>query len=241
MAALDWCAIEAARVAREPFDHILIPQALAPDCAAALARDYPPIRSPGSFSLADVPPRAALAALIDDLQSARFRAEMQRIFGLDLTGKPSVATLRGRCAARDGRIHTDSRAKLISVLIYLNDGWESPDGRLRLLRSGGDIDDYAIEIPPTLGTLVALRRSARSWHGHTRFVGQRRLLQFNYLDSPRYSLVGDLRHRLSALAKHVSLDRAARGQARSPDKPSSSAATLGYEARPDGPPGDPQA
>ena len=201
MAGLNWRAVESAQLARDPFDHFLVPQSLELTCAAALAQDYPAIRSPGSFSLADAPPGAALASLISDLESPRFRAEMGRIFAVDLADKPTTVTLRGQCSPRDGRIHTDSRSKVLSLLLYLNDGWENPQGRLRLLRTGDDISEYVVEVPPTLGTLVGFRRSDHSWHGHTSFVGQRRVLQFNYVQCARSSFVVDLRHRLSALTK----------------------------------------
>lgn len=207
MAGLDWRAIEAAQLAQQPFDHFLVPQSLDPACAVALAQDYPAIRSPGSFALTAARPCEALASLIADLESPRFRIEMERVFALDLADKPTTVTLRGQCSPRDGRIHTDSKSKVISLLLYLNERWESPEARLRLLRTGGDINDYAVEVPPTLGSLVGFRRSEQSWHGHTSFVGQRRVLQFNYVQSARSSFVVDLRHRLSALVKQ----RAANG------------------------------
>jgi hypothetical protein len=49
--------------------------------------------------------------------------------------------------------------------------------------------------------LVAFKRTDDSWHGHTTYSGPRRVLQLNYLQSSRASLVGALRHRLSALSK----------------------------------------
>jgi SM-20-related protein len=201
MPGLNWPAIEAANLARQPFNHFLVAQALDADCAHGISTEYPAIRSAGSFSLADAPPGPVLAGLIEELRSDRFTAEMERIFDLDLAGRPCVVTLRGQCSARDGRIHTDSRSKLLSLLLYLNEGWQSPEGRLRLLRSPDDIDDYAVEVPPNLGSLVGFSRSDGSWHGHTTFVGPRRVLQLNYLQSATASWVGDLRHRLSAFAK----------------------------------------
>ena len=201
MPGLNWPAIEAADLDRDPFDHFMVAQALAPDCAEGIAGEYPAIRSAGSFSLADAPPGPILAGLIEDLKSDRFAGEMQRIFDLELTGRPCLITLRGQCSPRDGRVHTDSRSKILSLLLYLNEGWQSPEGRLRLLRSPDDIEDYAVEVPPNLGSLVGFSRSDDSWHGHTPFVGQRRVLQLNYLQSATASWVGGLRHRLSALSK----------------------------------------
>ena len=190
MPGLDWNAIECAQLVRAPFDHVAIPQVLEPGCAAAIPGEFPKIRSSGSFSLSDAPPGPALRGLIDDLMSDRFRAQMARIFDLDLNDRPAVVTLRGQCSARDGRIHVDSRSKVLSLLIYLNDDWVDGEGQLRLLESEDGFD-------------TAFRRSDNSWHGHSRFVGQRRALQFNYLQTSRASVVGHIRHRLSAIGKQL--------------------------------------
>lgn len=158
--------------------------------------------SPKSWS-PDAPPGPALSGLIDDLRSDRFRAHMAQLFDLDLTGRPASVTLRGQCSGRDGRIHIDSRSKVLSLLIYLNDGWTSREGQLRLLADKDRFDEAPVEIPATLGSMVAFRRSDTSWHGHSPFIGQRRALQFNYLQDSRASVVGLLRHRLSAFGKQL--------------------------------------
>lgn len=203
MACLNWRAIEAAELVHEPFDHIAVPQVLEPECAAAIPGEFPAIRSPGSFSLADAPPGPALRALVDDLLSRRFRARMSQIFQVDLEDRPTIVTLRGQCCARDGRVHTDSKSKLVSLLLYLNETWSDPEGRLRLLKREDGFDTAPVEIPATLGSMVAFRRSDHSWHGHSPVVGQRRVLQLNYLKTGRASVVGELRHRLSAFAKQL--------------------------------------
>ena len=59
---------------------------------------------------------------------------MEKKLGVDLKGRPTMVTARGISAARDGQIHTDSRTKLMTVLIYMNNAWEAKTGRLRLLR-----------------------------------------------------------------------------------------------------------
>jgi SM-20-related protein len=204
MAGLDWGVIDAARVARTPFDHVALDQVLEGGCAAAIPGEFPDIRNSGSFSLADAPPGRALVGLIDDLLSERFRRRMETLFEVDLSDRPTLVTLRGQCSPRDGTIHTDSKSKVLSLLLYLNADWPTPEGRLRLLRNGASLEDVAVEAPATLGSLVIFRRSDRSWHGHTPFSGQRRVLQLNYLQSARASVVGSIRHRVSALMKqHV--------------------------------------
>ncbi|HEY2752910.1 2OG-Fe(II) oxygenase [Phenylobacterium sp.] len=201
MAGLDWNVIDAARLVRDPFDHIALPQVLEPACAAAIPQEFPQIRSSGSFSLSDAPPGPALSGLIEDLLSERFRQRMGEVFDVSLAGRPAVVTLRGQCSARDGRIHTDSKTKVISLLLYLNETWPTPEGQLRLLRSGANLEDIGVQIPATMGSLVAFRRTDTSWHGHTSYGGRRRVVQLNYLETARASVVGAIRHRLSALTK----------------------------------------
>lgn len=201
MSGLDWRVIETAQRNKIPFDHIAIPQVLELACAAAIAESYPAIESPGSFALRDARPGPALLDLIADLTSERFTAAMENTFDLDLRGRPSVVTLRGQSSPRDGRIHTDSKSKVLSLLLYLNANWTSREGQLRLLPAANNLDAQGVEIPATMGSLVAFPRSDGSWHGHTPFVGQRRVLQLNYLRSSEASWIGDWRHRLSALGK----------------------------------------
>ena len=52
-------------------------------------------------------------------------------------------TVRGFVREKDGSIHTDSETKIITVLLYMNEDWREDAGRLRLLRSATDLEDYA--------------------------------------------------------------------------------------------------
>ena len=114
-----------------------------------------------------------------------------------------MVTVRGRCAARDGRIHTDSKTKLITVLLYFNDPWEARGGRLRLLRSPTDLNDMIGEVPPEAGTMIAFRRSDRSYHGHEPYEGVRRYVMINWMTSDFAARRELLRHRLSARVKQA--------------------------------------
>ena len=201
MAYLDLAAVAAAPVRPEPFDHMLIDRSLRRGSAALIEAACPRIEKPGSFDLADLDLGPALRQLVEELDGEPFRQLMAAKFHLELAGKPTTFTLRGMCAPRDGQIHTDSRSKILTILLYLNPAWAPDGGRLRLLRSGRDLDDYACEIEPSFGRMLAFRRSERSWHGHRPHAGPRRVLQMNYVTSGKASLVSSLRHRLSALTK----------------------------------------
>jgi len=128
-------------------------------------------------------------------------AAFSETFGVDLTGLPLMVTLRGRCRATDGKIHADSESKIVTALLYLNESWEAPGGRLRLLHRPDDLDDYAAEVPPLAGTLLAFRRTDRSWHGHLPYEGVRRCVMFNWMTDARVAGRELLRHRLSARVK----------------------------------------
>jgi len=136
----------------------------------------------GSFPLDSVKFGPGFQAMVNALESEEFRKAFEEKFGVDLTGRPSTITVRGRCGAHDGKIHNDSTSKIITVLLYVNPDWDDASGRLRLLRSRDDIDDVAVEVPPSDGTLVAFLRSDRSWHGHLPFEGERRVIQFNWVN-----------------------------------------------------------
>ncbi len=101
---------------------------------------------------------------------------------MDLPALPTTVTVRKFCERTDGNIHTAHRSKVLTVLVYFNTDRDHADGPLRMLRSRDDIENYAAQVPPKGGTLLAFRRTDHSWHGHTRFVGERRMVQVNFLD-----------------------------------------------------------
>ena len=194
-------ALRVARVSAAPYPHALIPQLLRPEHLAAVVADFPDIRTGGSFNLSDVECRGAFAALIDELQSDEFRDCLAQKFDLDLADKPVVITLRGYSRAKaDGHIHTDSKSKLITVLIYLNPVWAADTGRLRLLKSA-NIDDAFAEVPPNAGSTVIFKVTENGWHGYLPFEGVRRSIQLNFLTSGASAARHRLLHGFSAIFK----------------------------------------
>jgi hypothetical protein len=188
---------------REPFEHLIVAGFVPPDALAAIGTAYPKISTSGSFPVEQVTFGPAFQTLLDELEGDEFREAFEQKFGLELAGRPTVTTVRGRCDARDGQIHTDSKSKIITVLLYLNDNWEQQGGRLRLLRSATDLNDIIVEVPPVAGTLLAFKRSDNSWHGHEPFAGERRVVQFNWLTSEGNRQIAMLRHHTSAAFKRV--------------------------------------
>ena len=199
----DLAAFRATPLSKEPFEYLVVPRFIRPDALAPINGDYPKISERGSFPAAQVAFGPAFQALLDDLESDEFREAFEEKFGLELAGRPTTTTVRGRCGVGDGSIHTDSASKIITVLIYMNPTWEKSGGRLRLLRSGKDLQDVIVEVPPVEGTLLAFKRAANSWHGHEPFVGERRVIQFNWVTSEGTRQIAMLRHHVSASLKQV--------------------------------------
>jgi SM-20-related protein len=119
---------------------------------------------------------------MQDLQGQPFAQLLGERFDMELASLPTTVTVRKFCERTDGNIHTDHKSKVITVLVYFNPDWQHADGQLRMLRSKEDIENYTAQVKPEGGTMLAFRRTDHSWHGHTRFVGERRMVQLNYLD-----------------------------------------------------------
>jgi hypothetical protein len=205
---LDIAAFRAAPLNHEPFDYLILPGFVHPEALAAMEKDYPEIPGAGSFPIKQVAAGPGFWEIINALLGKEFRDACAEKFGLDLSRRPTTVTVRGRCSPKDGRIHTDSKSKLITILVYPNSAWEAPGGRLRLLRSADNMDDVIAEVPPTAGTLVAFRRSDNSWHGHLPFDGPRRVIQLNWLRSALRARFETFRHNLSGWAKRVRAGKA---------------------------------
>lgn len=201
MGLLNIKALSDAPLATDPFEYVLVEGFVEEKDQPAILGDFPDMPDAGSFPFSEIKVGPALQALTDEMNGPAFRAAIEQKFGVDLSGAATMFTLRGRCDARDGRIHTDSKTKIITVLVYLNASWEAQGGRLRILRSGTDLNDAAAEVSPNFGSLLVFKRSDRSWHGHEPYVGTRRVLQMNWVVSDKVVAREQWRHRLSAGVK----------------------------------------
>ncbi|QDU87789.1 hypothetical protein Pla175_11560 [Pirellulimonas nuda] len=200
MSLLNLDAFRAAPLTTEPFPYMILPGFVRSDAVDALHRDYPRLALGGSFPLASVSGGPMFDQMAQELRGERVRAAFAEKFGVDLADRPTTLTVRGRCRKKDGKVHTDSRSKLITVLVYMNGPWEAPGGRLRLLKSN-NINDVICEAPPEQGTLVAFRNDTNAWHGHLPFEGERRALQLNWVKDEAAVLKSERRHGWSAWLK----------------------------------------
>jgi hypothetical protein len=198
---IDLDAFEAASVAREPFAYAMVPGFVKAGAMPAINADFPLVSHPGSFPLPTLKYGPAFAELMDAIQGPEFTRLVEKKLGVDLTGRPTMVTARGVSAARDGQIHTDSRTKLITVLIYMNNDWEAKTGRLRLLRGPDNLDDVIAEVPPDQGTLLIFKNEPHAWHGFHAFEGPRRVIQLNWVTDKGVVRREQFRHRISAFFK----------------------------------------
>src|SRR6195952_3994054 len=200
---IDLDAFEAAALAREPFAYAMVPRFVKPDAMAAINADYPLVTHPGSFPLPTLEFGPAFRQFMEAIQGPEFTRAVEEKFGLDLSGRPTMVTARGVSAARDGQIHTDSRTKLVTVLIYMNNAWEDSTGRLRLLRGPNDLEDVIAEVPPDEGTMLIFKNEPHAWHGFHAFEGPRRVIQLNWVTDMGVVRREQFRHRVSAFFKRL--------------------------------------
>lgn len=195
--------LRAAKVENDPYEYVIVPGFLSMESLRRINDTYPRIERGGSFPIESLEPGMTIKEVIEELDGPEFQAIIEEKFGVDLENRPKMYSLRGYTRSKDGRIHTDSPDKIITVLLYLNETWPHASGRLRILRNGNDVDDFVAEVPPDQGTLLVFKRSDNSWHGHHPFEGQRRSLQMNWMTSEGTKGFHAIRHKISAAMKKL--------------------------------------
>ena len=203
MSTLDLAALDATPLVRDPFDFVIVERFVRPETFQEVVADFPGIAGEGSHPPAELSITGRFRDMMADLEGPEFRAAVERKFDIDLTGRPTMYTVRGFVGDRDGNIHTDSKTKIITVLLYLNQGWEADGGRLRLLRSSSSLDHPVAEVSPNGGTLLIFRRADNSWHGHKPFKGQRRAIQLNYVTDADVVASEQRRHAFATRVKKI--------------------------------------
>jgi hypothetical protein len=198
---LDLDRLRAAPLEHDPFDFVVVEEFVSAAALPAILADFPAVRGAGSFPIESLRYGAAFAGLVVALKGPPLAQVVAEKFAVDLDGRPTMLTVRGYGDAADGRIHTDSASKIITLLLYMNAVWDPSGGRLRLLRGPDDLEDCAREVAPLAGTMLAFRRSARSFHGHRPHIGERRVLQLNWLTEIGVARRELTRHRWSARLK----------------------------------------
>lgn len=203
MSLLDYDAFRATPLNTSPYEYVVVPNFVKSAAFPRVLADFPATKGAGSFPPSELAIKGAMKELLDEMNGPQFRGAIEDKFGIDLSSRASMFTVRGWCSrARDGNVHTDSKTKIITVLLYLNQAWDADGGRLRILRSK-KLDDVAEEVPPTNGTLLVFRRSGKSLHGHERFEGVRRVVQMNWVTDEEVAERQQRKHSISAFLKRL--------------------------------------
>jgi len=196
-------ALRNAPVQTDPYPFFTVDQSILPDDVMNVIRDLPKIQDGGSFNLDDVKYGPQFDRLLKNLDTPEFRKILCDKFDVDVMDLPMMITLRGYSRQKDGRIHTDSKTKVLTILIYLNEEWSAETGKLRVLRSKDDMEDYVAEIVPGPGTLLAFKVTDNGWHGYPAFEGKRQSIQINFLTGEGANRKHRFFHGLSAKLKKL--------------------------------------
>jgi SM-20-related protein len=199
MSLINLDALRSAQLQTDPFDYLVVPGCIDGGALTRVNQDYPAIDTAANHTLENLTYGPTFESLMEELRGPSVATVLGNQFGMELADLPTTVTVRKFCERTDGNIHTDHKSKIITVLFYFNEQWEHEEGQLRLLRSKDDIENYAAQVAPLGGTLLAFRRTDHSWHGHTRFVGERRMVQVNYLDQSPLAVVAQ---RVSRFGTH---------------------------------------
>lgn len=192
--------------AATPFPLFVVDDLLPHDAQAALDADFPRYRSAGFFPYDPDDCGASVRRVVEQMTSPEFGDAIGRRLGVDdLGARPTLATLCRSLNRRHGTIHTDSRSKIVTALLYLNPDWpDTSEGCLRFLARIDDIDALvAPEVRPVYGTLAAFKRADNSFHGHLPFEGERRVIQVAWLTSEDEKLRKTRRGRFSRGLKRL--------------------------------------
>jgi hypothetical protein len=181
---LNFTQIADADVSNTPYNYFIAKDCVTSDEAANIRRDYPEINKPGYLPLSKLDGSDAFNRLMLDLNSPELAQALTDKFGVDFTDKPRMITVRKQSQLSDGPIHRDSKAKMLTMLIYLNAEWDGTGaGCIRVLNGPDDFADFKEEVPPLEGYVFAFLRAYNSWHGHLPFEGERFVVQTTFLTS----------------------------------------------------------
>lgn len=202
MQLLDKNQLNLAEVDKSFFPYFHVENALSHDFEPLdLIENFPNIDSGGSFP-SDNLEEGYIKKLVQELEGNKFRAILEDKLEVDLKDAEVITTLRGFSRAKDGKIHTDSQSKIVTVLLYLNKNWDNTIGNLRLLKKNNDLEACIQEISSEYGNLVAFKVTDNCWHGFMPFEGKRLSIQLNYI-YPRSLNTHKIRHKLSSSFKKL--------------------------------------
>ncbi|MFL2754640.1 MAG: 2OG-Fe(II) oxygenase [Gammaproteobacteria bacterium] len=189
-----------------PVDDAFFPFFSVPNCMLdhdkSIAKDFPDLEKGGSYP-SNLPGLSdKIKQLISEIESDAMKEVLSKKFQVDLSNTEVITTLRGYSRMKDGKIHTDSKSKVLTFLLYLNEEWNNEKGLLRMLKNDFDLEDFIREIPASFGSLVVFKVTENCWHGFHPVEGKRLSMQMNYVKKES-AASHKIRHGLSSFLKKL--------------------------------------
>ncbi len=211
MSALNFLQTEAfdcadTHIRHKPFSFMTASRLLSDSARAVLAADFPHYPGAGFFPHEPADCGPSINRLIEELTTPALADAVGTRLGIESLGQyPTLVTICRALNRRHGTIHTDSRSKIVTALVYLNESWpDTSGGCLRFLNRADSIEDMVCpELRPIYGNFAAFRRSETSFHGHLPYAGERRVIQIAWLTSEDEKLRKTRRGKLSRLFKKL--------------------------------------
>ena len=97
---LDLERLRASPLQRDPFDFVVVDDFVGPEHRPALHADFPAVQQHGSFPLPALSCGPAFARLAAELEGDALRRAIEQKFAIDLEGRPTMITVRGKATAR---------------------------------------------------------------------------------------------------------------------------------------------
>lgn len=193
-------------IREQPFPFMIAHGQLPDEARSDLERDFPKYASAGFFPYDASDCGPTVNTLVQQMTTPQFASAIGRYLGIENLGQyPTLVTLCRALNKRHGTIHTDSRSKVATALLYLNTQWpDTSDGCLRFLNRIDNIDDLAApELKPLYGEFAVFKRCDNSFHGHLPYEGERRVIQVAWLTSEEEKLRKTKRGKFSRAFKKL--------------------------------------
>ena len=189
-----------------PVDDTFFPFFSVPNCIVdhgkSISKEFPDLEKGGSYP-SNLPGLSdKIKQLISEIESDAMKEVLSEKFKVDLSNTEFITTLRGYSRMKDGKIHTDSKSKVLTFLLYLNEEWNNEKGLLRMLKNDFDLEDFIREIPASFGSLVVFKVTENCWHGFHPVEGKRLSMQMNYVKKES-AASHKIRHGLSSFLKKL--------------------------------------
>src|SRR5437899_5532978 len=117
-------------VREQPFCFLVARAQLPEQAASELERDFPKYSGAGFFPYEDKDCGPSINRLITELTDPAVASAVGAKLGIERLGQyPTLVTLCRALNKRHGTIHTDSKSKVATALLYLNESWpDTSDG-----------------------------------------------------------------------------------------------------------------